>query len=147
VDHVVEVGGPGTIGQSIAALCPGGHIALMGILTGLQRAIPTALLMVKQIRMTGITVGPRVQQQQMIRAIEAIRIKPVIDIHFTLEARNYAVQLGPHNIRVNCIAPGLIRTSFSRALWGNPRILSAAVEGTPLRRIGGGLTIASGVMG
>jgi NAD(P)-dependent dehydrogenase (short-subunit alcohol dehydrogenase family) len=90
-------------------------------------------------------------------------------------ARNYAVELGPHNIRVNCIAPGLIRTAFSRALWENPQILSAAVEGTPLRRIGdpdemagaavflasaagqfatghtlvidGGLTVASGVMG
>jgi NAD(P)-dependent dehydrogenase (short-subunit alcohol dehydrogenase family) len=90
-------------------------------------------------------------------------------------ARNYAVELGPHNIRVNCIAPGLIRTAFSRALWENPKTLSAAVEETPLRRIGepdemagaavflasgagqfatghtlvidGGLTIASGAMG
>jgi NADPH:quinone reductase-like Zn-dependent oxidoreductase len=85
VDHVVEIGGPGTMGQSIAALCSGGHIALLGILTGLQGTIPTALLMQKQIRVTGITVGSRVQQQQMIRAIEATRIKPVIDIHFTLE--------------------------------------------------------------
>jgi NADPH:quinone reductase-like Zn-dependent oxidoreductase len=54
-------------------------------LTGLQGAIPTALLMVRQIRVTGMTVGSRAQQQQMIRAIEATRIKPVIDIHFTLE--------------------------------------------------------------
>ena len=90
-------------------------------------------------------------------------------------ARNYAVELGPHNIRVNCIAPGLIRTAFSRALWENPNILSAAVAETPVRRIGepdevagaavflasaagkfttghtlvvdGGLTVASGAMG
>ena len=87
VDHVVEVGGPGTFGQSIAALRSGGHMALVGILSGRQDPLPpTALmtLMLKQIRLTGLTVGSRVQQQQMIRAIEATRIKPVIDIHFTL---------------------------------------------------------------
>ena len=38
-------------------------------------------------------------------------------------ARNLAVELGPDNIRVNCIAPGLIRTDFSRALWQNPQTL------------------------
>lgn len=41
-------------------------------------------------------------------------------------ARNYAVDLGPSNIRVNCIAPGLIRTDFARALWENPKTLAAA---------------------
>jgi NAD(P)-dependent dehydrogenase (short-subunit alcohol dehydrogenase family) len=35
-------------------------------------------------------------------------------------ARNLAVEYGPHNVRVNCIAPGLIRTDFARALWDNP---------------------------
>ena len=51
-------------------------------------------------------------------------------------ARNYAVDLGPSNIRVNCIAPGLIRTDFARALWENPKTLAAANAGTPLGRIG-----------
>jgi NAD(P)-dependent dehydrogenase (short-subunit alcohol dehydrogenase family) len=51
-------------------------------------------------------------------------------------ARNLAVEWGPDNIRVNCIAPGLIRTDFARALHENP-VLKAKVEGeTPLRRIG-----------
>lgn len=51
-------------------------------------------------------------------------------------ARNLAVEWGPHNVRVNCIAPGLVRTDFARALWENPEILEAVVKKQPLRRIG-----------
>lgn len=51
-------------------------------------------------------------------------------------ARNLAVEWGPHNIRVNCIAPGIVRTDFARALWENPDILTRAEAATPLRRIG-----------
>jgi NAD(P)-dependent dehydrogenase (short-subunit alcohol dehydrogenase family) len=51
-------------------------------------------------------------------------------------ARNLAVELGRHNIRVNCIAPGLVRTDFARALWENPRTLEAVTATTPLGRIG-----------
>jgi NAD(P)-dependent dehydrogenase (short-subunit alcohol dehydrogenase family) len=51
-------------------------------------------------------------------------------------ARNYAVEYGVHNVRVNCIAPGLIRTDFARALWENPDTLKAATATTPLHRIG-----------
>jgi NAD(P)-dependent dehydrogenase (short-subunit alcohol dehydrogenase family) len=51
-------------------------------------------------------------------------------------ARNLAVEWGPHNIRANCIAPGLVRTDFARALWENPKTLAAAEANTPLRRIG-----------
>ena len=50
--------------------------------------------------------------------------------------RNLSAEYGQHNIRVNAIAPGLIRTDFARALWENPKILSAATATTPLRRIG-----------
>jgi NAD(P)-dependent dehydrogenase (short-subunit alcohol dehydrogenase family) len=50
--------------------------------------------------------------------------------------RNLAAEYGPHNIRVNAIAPGLIRTDFARALWENPTTLKAATATTPLRRIG-----------
>jgi NAD(P)-dependent dehydrogenase (short-subunit alcohol dehydrogenase family) len=51
-------------------------------------------------------------------------------------ARNIAVEYGPHNIRANCIAPGLIKTDFAKALWDNPDILARSTAGAPLRRIG-----------
>jgi NAD(P)-dependent dehydrogenase (short-subunit alcohol dehydrogenase family) len=51
-------------------------------------------------------------------------------------ARNLAVEWGRHNIRVNCIAPGLVRTDFARALWENPELLARTEALTPLRRIG-----------
>ena len=51
-------------------------------------------------------------------------------------ARNLSVEFGPDNVRVNCIAPGLIKTDFARALWENPETLKASNARTPLRRIG-----------
>jgi NAD(P)-dependent dehydrogenase (short-subunit alcohol dehydrogenase family) len=51
-------------------------------------------------------------------------------------ARNFAAELGPHNVRVNCIAPGLVRTDFARALWENPDTLKVYNARTPLGRIG-----------
>jgi NAD(P)-dependent dehydrogenase (short-subunit alcohol dehydrogenase family) len=51
-------------------------------------------------------------------------------------ARNLAVEWGPHNIRVNCIAPGLIKTDFARALWENPDTRKHYESLTPLRRLG-----------
>jgi len=51
-------------------------------------------------------------------------------------ARNLAVEFGPHNIRVNCIAPGLIKTDFARALWEDAELLAKRTATTPLRRIG-----------
>ncbi|MBS4046416.1 MAG: SDR family oxidoreductase [Alphaproteobacteria bacterium] len=50
--------------------------------------------------------------------------------------RNLAVEWGPQNIRANCIAPGLVRTDFARALWENPEIAKKATKGYALRRIG-----------
>jgi len=51
-------------------------------------------------------------------------------------ARNLACEYGPHNVRVNSISPGLVRTDFARALWENPEILDARTKNDPLRRIG-----------
>lgn len=86
VDHVVELGGPGTLAQSIAAVRVGGHISLIGVLTGRQGDVPTALLMAKQARLQGLIVGSRLQQQQYVTALEQTGIRPVIDRSFPLEA-------------------------------------------------------------
>jgi NAD(P)-dependent dehydrogenase (short-subunit alcohol dehydrogenase family) len=51
-------------------------------------------------------------------------------------ARNLALEWGPHNIRVNCIAPGVIRTQFSKALWADPARAEALARAYPLRRLG-----------
>jgi NAD(P)-dependent dehydrogenase (short-subunit alcohol dehydrogenase family) len=51
-------------------------------------------------------------------------------------ARNLAAEYGPSNVRVNCIAPGLIKTDFAKALWDNPEILKESTSNAPLRRIG-----------
>lgn len=51
-------------------------------------------------------------------------------------ARNLAVEYGAHNIRANCIAPGLIKTYFAKALWDNPDILERSTSNAPLKRIG-----------
>ena len=50
--------------------------------------------------------------------------------------KNLAIEWGPQGIRANCIAPGLIKTDFSRVLWGNAKLLKNVEEGTPVRRIG-----------
>jgi NADPH:quinone reductase-like Zn-dependent oxidoreductase len=70
--------------ESITACAVGGHISLIGVLAGFAGPIPTVQLMAKQIRLIGITVGTRRQQQDMIRAINQNGIRPVIDSHFPL---------------------------------------------------------------
>ncbi len=84
VDHVVEVGGSGTLDQSMIAAKNGGHVALIGVLSGFGGPVATAMLMAKQLRVIGLTVGSRQQQLDMIEAIEANDIKPVLDQSFPL---------------------------------------------------------------
>jgi NADPH:quinone reductase-like Zn-dependent oxidoreductase len=86
VDHVIEIGGPGTLPQSIAAVRIGGHVAMIGTLTGRSGEVPTAALMVKQARLQGLIVGNRRQQQDMVRAIDATGMRPIIDRKFELDA-------------------------------------------------------------
>lgn len=78
----------------------------------------------------------------IVSSIGGLRGSPVIGAYniskaadFQL-ARNLAVEYGRNNVRVNCIAPGLIRTDFARALWENPDTLKRVTSTTPLGRIG-----------
>jgi NAD(P)-dependent dehydrogenase (short-subunit alcohol dehydrogenase family) len=61
-------------------------------------------------------------------------------------ARNLAVEYGKHNVRVNCIAPGLIKTDFAKALWDNPETLKTTEARSPMRRIGMPDEIAGGAI-
>jgi len=78
----------------------------------------------------------------IVSSIGGLRGSPVIGAYNVSKAadfqlaRNLAVEYGRHNVRVNCIAPGLIKTDFARALWENPETLKRATSGTPLGRIG-----------
>ncbi len=84
VDHVIEVGGPDTLPQSIQACRIGGHIALIGVLTGVGGVVPTVVMMLRQQRLLGLIVGCRQHQIDMVRAIDATGVKPVIDRTFAL---------------------------------------------------------------
>jgi NADPH:quinone reductase-like Zn-dependent oxidoreductase len=84
VDHVVEVGGAGTLPRSFKAVKLGGQISLIGVLTGGGEVDPRPLLM-KNIRLQGIYVGSRAMFEAMNRAISLHKLKPVIDRVFPFE--------------------------------------------------------------
>ncbi|MGZ8364345.1 MAG: SDR family oxidoreductase [Caulobacteraceae bacterium] len=92
-------------------------------------------------------VAPQMRERKdgaiiIVSSIGGLRGSPVIGAYNVSKAadfqlaRNLAVELGRDNIRVNCIAPGLIRTDFARALWENPDLLKKTTRATPLDRIG-----------
>jgi NADPH:quinone reductase-like Zn-dependent oxidoreductase len=105
VDAVVEIGGPGTLTQSIQACRIGGHISLIGVLTGISGEVPTVLVMSKNVAIKGITVGSRQDQEDMIAAIEASNIEPVIDSTFPLDqiAAAFAHQLSQKHFGKICL--------------------------------------------
>lgn len=86
VDHIIEVGGPATLNQSILAARVGAHISVIGILTGLGGEISIVNTLIKQLKLQGLIVGNRAQQQDMIKAIDTNNMRPVIDKVFPLES-------------------------------------------------------------
>ena len=84
VDHIIEVGGPATLEQSMIAIRVGGHISIIGILSGVSGAMNFVPMLIKQVRLQGVLVGSCSQQQDMVRAINANGMRPVIDRHFPL---------------------------------------------------------------
>ena len=84
VDHVVEVGGAGTLAKSLRAVRMGGHISLIGVLSGAGEANPLPAVM-KNIRIQGIYVGSRDMFEAMNIAISLHQLHPVIDRVFPFE--------------------------------------------------------------
>lgn len=92
-------------------------------------------------------VAPQMQEQghgsiTIISSIAGLRASTTLGAYAISKAadlqlaRNLAAEYGPQGVRVNCICPGLIKTSFARALWDDPEILKGATAGSALRRIG-----------
>ena len=79
VDHVIEVGGTGTLAQSMAAVRPGGHISVIGILAGASAEVNLLPILMQNLRVLGVVVGNRANFEAMNRAIEASALMPVLD--------------------------------------------------------------------
>lgn len=90
VDHVVEVGGVGTLEKSLQAVRIGGTVSLIGVLTGAGTMDPMAILR-KSIRMQGIYVGSRAMFEAMNRAMSLHKLRPVIDRAFPFEESREAL--------------------------------------------------------
>ena len=78
----------------------------------------------------------------IMSSIAGIKSSPVIGAYGVSKAadlqlvRNYAVENGEHNVRINAIAPGIVKTDFARALWEDPKAAEARLAASPLRRFG-----------
>lgn len=92
VDHVIEVGGAGTMAKSLNAARIGGHVVVIGVLAGAGNFDPRSILM-KSVRMQGVLVGSRVMFEEMNRAIAGSRMRPVIDRVFGFEEVREALRL------------------------------------------------------
>jgi NADPH:quinone reductase-like Zn-dependent oxidoreductase len=99
VDHIVEVGGWGTLSRSMNAVRVGGRISLIGLLTGAEGAVNPMPVLGKQIQVQGIFVGSRDMFESMNRAITVNQLRPVIDrvfgFHEAREALRY-LESGAH---------------------------------------------------
>ena len=85
VDHVIEIGGAATLDQSLTAVRTGGHVAVIGVLSGADVPLNVRQVLRKQVRLTGLLVGSRRHQLDMVRALNATGIRPVIDRQFPLQ--------------------------------------------------------------
>ncbi|MEK9722093.1 MAG: NAD(P)-dependent alcohol dehydrogenase [Rhodospirillaceae bacterium] len=87
VDHVVEIGGTGTLDRSVKAVRPSGFVGMIGVLAGVAGEVNLGPVVTRNIRLQGVTVGSREMFENMVRAIEANPIDPVID-----EAHTFAFE-------------------------------------------------------
>ncbi|MEZ4385872.1 MAG: NAD(P)-dependent alcohol dehydrogenase [Nannocystaceae bacterium] len=92
VDHVVEVGGAGTLANSLKAVRPGGSISVIGVLSGAQESLSILPILMQQIRLQGILVGSRATFADMAWAIGSRRLHPVVDSTFAFDQVREAVE-------------------------------------------------------
>ncbi len=85
VDHIVEVGGEGTLPQSLRAIRPGGTISMIGVLSGGAMNVSLGQIVTRHVRLQGITVGNRDDFDQMAKAMILNKIHPTIDRVFAFE--------------------------------------------------------------
>ena len=93
VDHVLEVGGPGTLGRSLTSVASGGHIAQIGVLTGFEAPDASLFPLVsKNATMSGIYVGAVASFEAFVRFLNATKIRPVIDRVFDYDGARAAYE-------------------------------------------------------
>ena len=90
VDHVVEVGGAGTLKNSIRAVRPSGMLSMIGVLSGAKHALNLPLIVMQDIRLQGVTVGSRESAEAMTAAMTDHGLHPVVDRVFPLEQTRQA---------------------------------------------------------
>ena len=88
----MEVGGAGTLGQSLVAVRPGGQINLLGVLSGASSDFNVIPVFMKQVRIQGLLVGSRELFEQMNRAISAHELRPAIGKVFPFERTREALE-------------------------------------------------------
>jgi NADPH:quinone reductase-like Zn-dependent oxidoreductase len=108
-DHVVELGGEGTLPQSLRAVRPGGTISMIGVLSGPNMSVSLGQIVTRHVRLQGITVGSRDDFEAMANAMAHHKMRPVIDRVFAFdelrEALDY-LRSGKHFGKIS-INPGI----------------------------------------
>ncbi len=92
VKHIVEVGGASTLTESLKAICMGGQISIIGVLSGVDASLALRSILMRAVRLQGIFVGSREMFEAMNEAISLHRIKPIIDRVFSFEQAKDALQ-------------------------------------------------------
>jgi NADPH:quinone reductase-like Zn-dependent oxidoreductase len=98
-DFIMEVGGAGTLGESLKSVRMGGHVAIIGVLTGAAPPLQIGAMIATSARLQGVSVGSRDMFEAMSRALELHRIQPMVDLVFAwTDARSAfaAMQAGEH---------------------------------------------------
>jgi NADPH:quinone reductase-like Zn-dependent oxidoreductase len=90
-DHIVELGGEQTLPQSLRCIRPGGTLSMIGVVSGGTASVPLGLVVTRQVRLQGVTVGHRDGFEAMLRAFEQHRVEPVIDRVFAFDALKEAM--------------------------------------------------------